>query len=323
MSPGKGSNVEMVCLIVVMTGLLASCTTGARPETTATDQPSAVPSYNTPTSPDKVPFETRIRPLDQMTMVFVPGGIFQMGSTEAEVKDAIAFCRQHYSICNDWFYMRETPQHPVTVSDFWLDQTEVSNAQYRQCAEAGICTEPIKCKKGEPTYPDAEKSDHPVVCVGWEDARTYCEWAGARLPTEAEWEYAFRGKQNLIYPWGNLFDGEKMNYCDANCTLPHAEDSYDDGFVKAAPVGSYPQDASWCGALDMSGNISEWVADWSESYSSGEKLNPTGPLSGTEKILRGCNWYFQPAYCRGAARPSAPPDTRYDYLGFRCASSVH
>jgi len=266
--------------------------------------------------------QTRIRTLDQMTMVLVLGGTFQMGSTEAEVGEAIDFCKQHYNICNDWFYMREIPQHPVTVSDFWLDQTEVSNAQYRLCAQAGICTEPINCKKGKPTYPDAENSDYPVVCVGWEDARTYCEWTGARLPTEAEWEYSFRGEQNLIYPWGNLFDGEKMNYCDANCTLPHADVSYDDGFVKAAPVGSFPQDLSWCGALDLSGNVSEWVADWSGSYSSAAELNPIGPSSGTDKILRGCNWYFQPAYCRSAARPSAPPDTRYDYLGFRCASSV-
>jgi len=270
----------------------------------------------------KVPAESRIRPLDQMTMVFVPGGIFQMGSTEAEVMDAITFCKQHYSICNDWFYMRENPQHPVTVSDFWLDQTEVSNAQYRQCVEAGICTEPATCKKGEPTYHDIEKTDHPVVCVSWDDAQTYCEWASASLPTEAEWEYAFRGEQSLIYPWGNIFDGTKLNYCDVNCELSHADDGYDDHYVKTAPVGSYPEDASWCGALDLSGNISEWVTDWSGSYSSEPELNPTGPLSGTEKILRGCNWYFQPAYCRGAARPFVSPDTRYDYLGFRCASSV-
>ena len=93
--------------------------------------------------------EPRLRSLDQMTMVFVPSGIFQMGSTEAEVMDAIAFCEQHYSICNDWFYMREYPQHIVSLDSFWIDQTEVTNAQYRKCVEAGICTEPATCKKGE------------------------------------------------------------------------------------------------------------------------------------------------------------------------------
>ena len=265
--------------------------------------------------------EPRLRSLDQMTMIFVPSGIFQMGSTEAEVMDAIAFCEQHYSICNDWFYMREYPQHIVSLDSFWIDQTEVTNAQYRKCVEAGICTEPATCKKGEFTYYDTEQMDHPVVCVSWGDAQNYCEWVGARLPSEAEWEYAFRGEQNLIYPWGNAFDGTKLNYCDVNCELSHADDRYNDHYVKTAPVGSHPEDVSWCGAFDLSGNISEWVADWSESYSGGSELNPTGPISGTEKILRGCNWYFQPAYCRGAARPSALPDTRFDYLGFRCASS--
>jgi formylglycine-generating enzyme required for sulfatase activity len=272
---------------------------------------------NTQTSP-----EAQIRHLDQMAMVLVPGGTFQMGSTEAEVMAAIAFCRQHYSPCNQWFYLREYPQHLVTLDDFWIDRTEVSNAQYRQCVEAGICAEPTTCKKGEPTYLDAGQSDHPVICVSWDDARAYCEWAGTRLPSEAEWEYAFRGEQNLIYPWGDTFDGTKLNYCDVNCEQSHADDRYDDGYVKAAPVGSHPEDVSWCGALDLSGNVSEWVADWSASYSSEPGLNPTGPESGTDKILRGCSWYAQPAYCRGAARPFVSPDTRFDYLGFRYASSV-
>ena len=269
----------------------------------------------------QIPVETQTRPLDQMTMVFVPGGTFQMGSTEAEVKDALAFCKQHYNFCNDWFYMREYPQHTVTLNDFWIDQTEVSNTQYRQCVEAGICTEPTTCKKGEPTYYDTEKMDHPVVCVSWDDAQTYCEWTGTRLPSEAEWEYAFRGEQNLFYPWGNIFDGTNVNYCDVNCELPYADDGYDDHYVKTAPVDSYLEDVSWCGALDLSGNVSEWVADWSESYTDEPVLNPIGPTSGTEKILRGCNWNAQPAYCRGMARHFASPDTRFDCLGFRCASS--
>ena len=270
----------------------------------------------------QIPVETQIRPLDQMAMVFVPGGIFQMGSTEAEVMDAIAFCNQHYNICNQWFYMREYPQHVVTLDKFRIDQTEVSNAQYRQCVEAGICTEPTTCKKGEPTYLDSGKTDHPVICVSWDDAQAYCEWAGARLPSEAEWEYAFRGEQNLIYPWSDTFDGANLNYCDVNCELSHADDRYDDHYVKTAPVGSHPEDVSWSSALDMSGNVSEWVADWSGNYSSESELNPTGPVSGAEKILRGCSWYSQPAYCRGAARPFVSSDTRFDYLGFRCASSA-
>jgi len=269
----------------------------------------------------QIPIETQIRSRDQMTMVFVPGGTFQMGSTETEVMDAIAFCKQHYSTCNEWFYMHEYPQHTVTLDNFWIDQTEVSNAQYRQCMEAGTCTKPTTCKKGEPTFSDVEKRDHPVVCVSWEDAQTYCEWTGARLPNEAEWEYAFRGEQNLLYPWGNTFDGTKLNYCDVNCELSHADEQYDDHYVTTAPVGSYSEDISWCGAMDLSGNVSEWVADWAGSYISELEPKPTETTSETEKVLRGCSWYAQPAYCRGAARPFVSPDTRFDYLGFRCASS--
>ena len=275
-----------------------------------------------PSESPRIPAETQIRPIDQMSMVFVPSGTFQMGSTEAEVADAIAICKEHYSFCNEWFYMREYPQHTVSLNDFWIDQTEITNGQYRQCVEADVCTEPTTCKRGEPAYQDEDKTDHPVVCVSWDDAQTYCEWAGARLPSEAEWEYAFRGELNLIYPWGNIFDGTKLNYCDVNCELSHADSQYDDHYVKTAPVGSYLEDVSWCGALDMSGNVSEWVNDWSGSYSSESELNPTGPLSGADKILRGCNCYSQPAYCRSAARPFVSPDTRFDNLGFRCALSV-
>jgi formylglycine-generating enzyme required for sulfatase activity len=147
----------------------------------------------------------------------------------------------------------------------------------------------------------------------------YCEWAGARLPTEAEWEFAFRGEQGLIYPWGNSFRGAKLNYCDANCDLSHADDGYNDGYAKTAPVKSYPESASWCGALGMSGNVAEWVADWLGDYSPEAVSNPTGPAKGSEKIVRGCSWFSPPAYCRATARHSVASETRLDYLGFRCA----
>lgn len=262
------------------------------------------------------------RPIDQMQMVYVPGGDFQMGSTLEEIDAAIALCRDHYSICNRWYYMRENPQHTVSLESFWIDQSEVTNAQYRLCVEAGICSEPSVCKKGAPTYFDGEKVDHPVVCVNWHDAQAYCGWAGARLPTEAEWEYAFRGEAGVIYPWGDEFDGNMLNYCDANCEASHADDRYDDGFAQTSPVGSYPEGVSWSNALGMSGNVSEWVADWLSDYSSQAESNPTGPESGGEKVVKGCSWFSHPTYCRGALRASISPDTRFDYLGFRCASVI-
>jgi formylglycine-generating enzyme required for sulfatase activity len=262
-----------------------------------------------------------IRPMDEMRMVNVPSGTFQMGSTEAETEAAIALCREHYHICNRWYYERENPLHLVSLDSFWIDLTEISNSQYRLCVEAGICAEPTNCEKGEPTFDDPDKVDHPVVCVNWEEAQSYCEWAGARLPTEAEWEYASRGESGSIYPWGDDFDGSKLNYCDSNCSQTHADDRFNDGFPLTAPVGSYPLGASWSGVLDFGGNVSEWVADWLGDFSPESISNPLGPSTGVEKIVKGCSWFFHPTYCRGAARASVGPDTRLDYLGFRCVST--
>ncbi|MBT3391150.1 MAG: formylglycine-generating enzyme family protein [Chloroflexi bacterium] len=267
------------------------------------------------------PQELWLRPADGMPMRYIPAGEFQMGSTEAEIEAALALCREHYPICNRWYYAREGPQHPVSLDAFWLDQTEISNAQYRLCVDAGICVEPLTCKKGAPTYADPDKAEHPVVCVSWDEAQEYCTWAGARLPTEAEWEYAFRGEAGVIFPTGGEFDGAKLNYCDANCSELHADYRFDDGYSQTAPVGSYPQGVSWSGVLDLGGNVFEWVSDWLADYSPAADTNPAGPLAGSEKIAKGCSWFSPPAYCRGALRPSINPDTRFNYLGFRCAAS--
>jgi formylglycine-generating enzyme required for sulfatase activity len=253
-----------------------------------------------------------------MVMVYVPGGSFLMGSTDEEIDEAIKLCKEHYSYCNDWYYAREVPQHLVRVDSFWLDQTEVTNAQYRACVEAGICEPPVDCFKGEPTYNDPLKAVHPVVCVDWYDAQAYCEWTGGRLPTEAEWEYAARGEEGLLYPWGNVFDGTKLNYCDSTCEESHADDTFTDGFAKTAPVGSFPEGVSWCGAYDMAGNVFEWVSDWLGDYSDEAQVNPFGPEFGTEKVSRGCSWFYHPARARTAARESMEPDKSFDRLGFRC-----
>jgi formylglycine-generating enzyme required for sulfatase activity len=255
-------------------------------------------------------------------LVFVPGGTFQMGSTETEIEDAIYLCNQHYSPCNRWYYMRENPQHPVTLDSFWFDQTEVTNAQYRRCVENGMCSAPLECKKGQPTYLIAEQSDHPVVCINWDEAQAYCHWVGGRLPTEAEWEYAFRGENGFIFPWGNEFDGHNLNYCDENCDQLHADERFDDAHAQTAPVAGFPEDVSWSGVFDLGGNVSEWVADWFGDFSSDWLSNPLGPAQGSDKMVKGCSWFFNPAYCRGAARPSVDPNTRFDYLGFRCAVSL-
>jgi formylglycine-generating enzyme required for sulfatase activity len=259
------------------------------------------------------------RSSDEMEMLYVPGNTFLMGSTDGDINAAISQCREHYSICNSGYYLMETPQHPVTLDDYWIDQTEVINAQFQECVAAGVCQTPTACGEGDSLSLDSSKVDHPVVCVDWYSSQTYCDWAGARLPTEAEWEYASRGPDSTIYPWGETFDGEKLNYCDASCDQRHADEGYNDGHPGTASVGSYPQGASWIGALDLAGNVFEWTADWMGPYSEEILNNPLGPGAGSEKILRGSSWFYHPARARGAARDSAPPEMRLDYLGFRCA----
>jgi len=317
--------VGLLCLVWLISGCSAvepdSETPMKTPILTPTLYPTREEKQVTPTSRQN-PIELSTRSVDGMTMIHLPGGVFKIGSTQAEIEDAISLCQQFYSPCNAWYYERESPLHLVTLDDFWIDRTEITNAQYRLCVESGICVQPTICKKGEPTYDDSEKTDHPVVCVDWEDAQTYCQWVGARLPTEAEWEYAFRGETGSIYPWGDEFDGSRLNYCDKNCNQAHVDERFNDGYSLTAPVGSYPTDASWAGVLDMGGNVSEWVADWLGDYSQDAVSNPLGSESGSEKIIKGCNWSFHPAYCRGAIRPSVSPDTSFDYLGFRCGNSV-
>ncbi|MGD9100655.1 MAG: SUMF1/EgtB/PvdO family nonheme iron enzyme [Anaerolineae bacterium] len=244
---------------------------------------------------------TRTRLADGMVMVYVPGGEFEMGS--AEGADA------------------EQPVHRVTLDGFWIDQTEVTNAQYELCVETGPCQAPTTCDWGQPTYTDASKASHPVVCVHQADAQTYCEWAGARLPTEAEWEYAARGPQGYTYPWGDTPDGARLNFCDANCALDWRDANYDDGYEMTAPVGSFADGASWCGALDMAGNVGEWVADWyaADYYDRSPAHNPQGPDSGEESVHRGSSWTSFWSIARSAFRGSGSlPDARNSDVGLRC-----
>ena len=254
------------------------------------------PSTSTPAHPRQ---DTKVRSTDGMIMVYVPGGEFRMGTTGS----------------------LDAPVHSVALDSFWIDQTEVTNAQYGRCVAARTCSAPTTCSWGEPTYVDSAKADHPVICVTWQAARIYCEWAGGRLPTEAEWEYAARGPDASIYPWGDEFDGTRVNSCDINC--PHDDQKvtdYDDGHAQTAPVGSYPSGAGWCGALDMAGNVWEWVADWHGPYPLARQTNPTGPESGSERLLRGGSWYDHNEYGFLQASSRHPYDPRaYDYLiGFRC-----
>jgi formylglycine-generating enzyme required for sulfatase activity len=248
-----------------------------------------------------------IRPADGKAMVYVPGGTFEMGAeTESN-------------------YDNEGPVHTVTVDDFWLDRTEVTNAQFRQCVEAGGCSPPMKrgSISREIYYGDPAYDDYPVLHVMWYQAVVYCEWAGARLPTEAEWEYAACGADDRLYPWGDELSATRLNCCDVHCDLPHADKTEDDGWADTAPVGSFPAGVTWNGALDMAGNAWEWVADWfAYLYPAEPQENPTGPTTGVYRVIRGGGWDTNTSHNRCAYRNWLEPQTDYDSLSFRCVVPV-
>jgi formylglycine-generating enzyme required for sulfatase activity len=289
--------------------LMIACTVQSTPEPTRSEitQP---PPTNTPLP---VPTSTvgigstRIRTTDGMTMVFVPAGEFLMG-IDAGGWGAGVF---------------ESPQHLVALEAFFIDQTEVTNNQYQICVAAGVCKPPEENSSySYVTYfGDEGFNDYPVLHVSWYQALSYCNWAGGRLPTEEEWEYAARETDGRWYPWGNQFDGSLLNYCDLNCTLLESDKLYNDGYGDTAPVGSYPKGVSWCGALDMMGNVWEWVMDWMAVYPGypADERPPSVPLN-TYRVIRGGAWDTNQTHIYVAYRNWLNPVHVHDSVGFRCAS---
>jgi formylglycine-generating enzyme required for sulfatase activity/serine/threonine protein kinase len=251
-------------------------------------------------------------------MVYVPAGEFLMGSIGAD------------SIAAD----DEKPQHAVYLSDYWIGLTQVTNSMFaRFVAATGYQTD-AEMAGSAWTYDPSNRSwadtpgaswrspfgsesnlngleEHPVVQVSWNDAVAYCQWAGKRLPTEAEWEKAARGVGGRAYPWGDEWDSGRVN-------------SRETGRYASSVVGSYPFGASPYGALDMAGNVWEWVSDWySDSYYSETPYwNPTGPAEGPGRVLRGGSWFDPRNDVRTSERYRGAPDGRVANFGFRCAYSL-
>ncbi len=253
--------------------------------------------HPTPT-PLPPPIETTVRSQDGQVMVQIPAGQFLMGSVDTD-PDA----------SDD-----EKPQRVIHLDTFWIDQTEVTYAQYQTCVEMGNCS---AARSMASTF---RKADFPVIGVNWQQAQAYCQWVGGRLPTEAEWEKAARGMDARRYPWGNEFDGTRLNYCDSNCVADSRDNSADDGYRYIAPVGSYPTGTSPYGVFDMSGNVWEWTADWYaiDSYKNLSAQNPGGPESGLQRVVRGGSWAYQGRALRTAERHRDVPTSQHDNMGFRC-----
>ncbi len=306
-------------------------------------------------------------------MVKIPGGVYRMGGN------------------NDQARADEMPQHQVELKSFWIDVTEVTNAQFAKFVEeTGYVTiaeqeidveEMMKQLPAGTPRPDPEllkpfslvfseqpagqqayypsqwwrmvpganwrqpdgpgssirgREDHPVVHVAWYDALAYCKWAGKRLPTEAEWEYAARGSRSeQIYPWGNdSIHPDKANYWQGDFPV---KNEGRDQFVRTAPVRSFaPNDY---GLYDMAGNVWEWTADWyhfNYYFSVAQEdvtKNPLGPPTSFDpdeptvpkKVIRGGSFLCNDSYCSGyrvASRMKSSPDTGIEHTGFRCVRDV-
>jgi len=269
----------------------------------------------------------QVSAVDGRQMVYVPAGEFSMGSDREMVLYAESLCKdfrgeQATAVCKFSAFADEQPAHRVRLDGFWIDKTEVTNARYGRCVAQGVCLPPRLNSSftRENYHDDPAYADYPVINVDWMMAAAYCEWAGGRLPSEAEWEYSARGPQSRLYPWGDAFERSALNYCDVDCD-GFADADFDDGFAETSPVSAYPAGASWVGVLDLAGNVREWVSDTYGAYPSAVVENPTGPASGELRIPRGGSWYDTPDDVRSANRGGVPADYFRHNLGFRCAQN--
>ena len=302
-------------------------------------------------------------PADDSVMMVVPVMSFTLGTADAhadlpvnplvpgKVKPTeIKFARAWAG----WALADERPAHPVRLKAFAIDRYEVTNAQYRKFLAAvhrqgdAAWAHPAQPKGKDhtprywkefnpllkdPAYARLAQYDattftadaKPVVGVDWYDAYAYAQWAGKRLPTEAEWEFAARGPDGRRWPWGNDWQWGLCNIVGEKLGADvRAQGKEKDGYIYPAPVGTYPAGRSPFGCDDMAGNAAEWVADWYavDTYQTDTADNPRGPSDGTERVVRGGSSQNYPSYTRCAVRAHREPEFKIFSLGFRCAKDL-
>lgn len=253
---------------------------------------------------------TQVSAKDGKIMVQVPAGNFQMGSTvERE-----ASLSKTFSIQLNLPAAETTPQ-TISLPQFFIDQTPVTNAEYKKFIDAHPdhavpqldyhLAQSFNWDRTKKTFP-AGRDLYPVVMVNWRDATAYCAWVGKRLPTEAEWEKAARGTDGRIWPWGNDWDPKKANTVEQNLN-------------DATPVGQFPSGASPYGALDMIGNVWQWTSTLDKPYPYNAADGREDPNAAGLRITRGGAWLFGAAIARTTTRNHFEPDDASLSIGFRCA----
>ncbi len=257
-------------------------------------------------------------------MVYVGGGQFFMGADDG--------------------LPMEKPSHNVKLAPFCIGIYEVTTEKYLACSDRGGCKRASRVNdwagitsQDHKTYDPlcnitdpSGRARHPINCVDWERADTYCRATGGRLPTEAEWEFAARGSDGRLYPWGDETPSARyLNACGSECVAwgkaHHAGltgmYATSDGFETTAPVGSFPEGKSRFGLMDVVGNVWEWVADWYAPYENGALVDPKGPETGTRRVMRGGAWNgAEPSWVRPTFRFMNDPSASSYGVGFRCAA---
>jgi len=248
---------------------------------------------------------------DFSKMVLIRSGKFKMGTSNS-IAERIS---RAYEVL---FWEDEQPEHIVELDDYYISKYEVSNSQYKKFLDITGYKEPKYWR-----YPKFRRPEQPVIGVTWTDANRYCNWLSQqtggnyRLPTEAEWERAAVGPFQNIYPWGNEFDEDNLNY--------------DFQIGKTTGVNSYPLGATSSGIMNLAGNVAEWVGDWyapnyyAQCHDQGIVKNPIGPTTGTEKVYRGGawnDWQLKNLGVRGSKRYHTSPDTSLASIGFRYVKDV-